>query len=174
MVIGFAGPPRSGKTTVAEAVASKLGIARASFGDYVRSVACKRRLDENDRDVLQNIGESLVQSGWTEFCTAVLDSVNWKTGDSTVVDGIRHKQAIETIKGITRPQPFRLIYVLAADELRLERLGKNSSEMAKMDAHSTEADVKNVLQAMSDKSVDSSRDLKDLVAEICAFVRSAT
>lgn len=170
MVIGFSGPPRSGKTTVAQALASELGIACASFGDYVRSVAREKQLDENDRDVLQNIGESLVQSGWPAFCNSVLDSVNWKSGDSIVVDGIRHQQAIETIKEITSPQPFRLIYLQAADELRLERLGKKSSDMLKMDAHSTEADVKSILRDVADKCIDSSRELTSLVAEICDFM----
>ena len=137
MILGFSGKIKSGKTTVAEAVASELGIARASFGDYVRSVAYERGLDKNDRDTLQNVGESLIQSGWTQFCTDVLEAANWRGGDSIVVDGIRHEQAIVTIKEITTPQPFRLVHVEVADELRLERLGKNSSDLAKMDAHST-------------------------------------
>ena len=172
LVVGFSGKIKSGKTTVAEAVASELGIARASFGDYVRSIAFERGLDDSDRGILQSIGESLIQSGWTEFCTAVLEAANWSAGDSIVVDGIRHQRAIATIKEIATPQPFCLVHVEVADELRLERLGKESSELAKMDAHSTEFDVKNILRSMADKCVDSSRDVDEVVAEICDFVRN--
>lgn len=173
MIIGFSGQPSSGKTTLSRRVASELGFARASFGDYVRSVAREKGLDENDRSVLQNVGESLIKSGWTEFCTAILKAANWRDGDSIVVDGIRHEKAITTIKEITKPQPFRLIHLEVADDLRLERLGDASSELAKMDAHSTEADVKNVLRSMADKCIDSSRHLDEVIAEVCVFIRNA-
>ena len=172
MTIGFSGRTNSGKTTLSRRVASELGIAYASFGDYVRSVARERGLNDSDRNTLQNVGESLIQSGWTEFCISVLEAANWNEGDSIVVDGIRHERAIATLKEITKPQSFRLVYVEVEDELRLKRLGKDSSGMAKMDAHSTENDVKSTLKSMADKCVDGSRNVAHLVTEICEFIRS--
>lgn len=172
LIIGFSGKIKSGKTTVAKAVASELGIAHASFGNYVRSVALQRGLDENDRDVLQVVGTSLIQSGWTDFCIAVLEAANWNEGDSIVVDGIRHERAITTLKEITKPQSFRLVYVEVEDELRFKRLGKDSFDTAKMDAHSTENEVKSTLKSMADKCVDGSGDVDLIVVEICEFMRS--
>ncbi|MDB4766752.1 AAA family ATPase [bacterium] len=170
MIIAFSGKISSGKTTLSKEIASNLGIACASFGDYVRSIARERGLDEKDRRIVQNVGQSLIESGWREFCNSVLEAANWRNGDSIVVDGIRHCQAVATIKEIVKPQPFRLIYVEVDSNLRLERLGKNSTEMARMDAHSTEADVQNVLRSIADKCVDGSRDLDDLIVEISDYV----
>ena len=49
LVIGFAGRIGSGKSTLSSEVAERLGWRRASFGDYLRTVAKSSGLDEFER-----------------------------------------------------------------------------------------------------------------------------
>ena len=114
IVLGFSGPIASGKTTISMKLAKHLGCPRVSFGDYVRKVASERGLDVLSRDVLQNVGESLIREGWKKFCSSVLEQVKWEPGGTLVVDGVRHKEALTNLKELTAPSKMFLIYVTAS------------------------------------------------------------
>lgn len=143
VAIGVAGRIGSGKTTLARALAGKLQCPRASFGDYVLSVAVERGLDVTNRASLQELGDRLIARGWIEFCTAVLEHAHY-TGGSVVVDGVRHPAAADTLAAIVRPVPWRLIALNIDSALRSRRLAERGIDPAaamRMDAHPNESQV---------------------------------
>lgn len=171
MLIGFSGPLKSGKTTVSTAVANALHLKRASFGDFVRQIAARRGLDPTKRRVLQFLGDELISKGWTKFCLDVLKSANWKKGESIVVDGIRHAQALLELARISKPLPAILIHVEIDEAVRNERIDHHTKRhIGSFESHSTEDDVSSVLPSMASIIVRGYEPLSDVVDEVVAFV----
>lgn len=172
IVLCFSGGIASGKTSLANRVAERLGLPSASFGSFVRSIA-KARGTSEDRSSLQALGEALIEElGWDAFCRAVLDSAGWKPGSSIVVDGIRHLSALNTLRAIVAPIATRLVFVDVPLDVRQERAEHRSQEgtdVAKADAHSTEKDVRDVLREMADLVVDGTRDPSSLLNDVQRF-----
>lgn len=172
-VIAFAGAIASGKTTLAEAVASALGCQRVSFGSFVREEATRRGLDANSRDVLQAIGEDLIARGWEPFCLGVLAQAGWRPHQMLVVDGIRHTQALETIRRLVWPLRTTLIYVDVAHANRDARLrvrGVDEEDQARADSHSTEAEVPSQLPAVADHRLHADGSVAELVERVLAWL----
>src|SRR5258708_7620449 len=157
VVVCFSGGIASGKTTLATAVADRLGLKVATFGGFVRGAARTRAIAEG-REELQALGEALIaEMGWGAFCRAVLDAVGWSVGASVVVDGIRHVAAFEAVKSLVVPVPARLIFVDVPREVRQARAAESRAgggDLAKADAHSTERDVHGALREMADLVLD--------------------
>ena len=173
-VIAFAGPIGSGKSTVSVAIAEALGLSRASFGDHVRSVAKQRGLTQ-DRETLQLIGSELIENGWGPFCKAVLSQAGWKKGDSIIVDGIRHSEAIEALRQMTAPLKFILFFISIEEEDRQSRLMSkgiiDKREKSKVESHSTEAQV-NSLRSKASLVLDGTQPILELVRQIIGFISS--
>lgn len=172
VVVGFAGKIASGKSSVSQAVAGRLGLPRASFGDYVRNQAKLRGL-EQDRDTLQSIGAELVEKGLEQFCRAVLLEVGYTSGGGAVIDGIRHATAIDVLKQLTTPSRFFLVFV-RVDELEREvrlrkRDGRDFQDRLRIDSHSTESDVEQ-LAARADIVIDGAVPLSELVDQVVSFI----
>ena len=169
LVLCFSGGIASGKTTVASAVAERFGLGSASFGRFVRSTAKARGVPE-ERERLQALGESLIeQMGWQGFCRAVLDAASWKPGSSLVIDGIRHVDAVETIRVLVAPVPTKLIFVDVPQEVRQARAEDRPgdvTDLARADAHSTEKDVHHVLKARADLVLDGKREPTSLLEDV--------
>ncbi|MEI9941988.1 MAG: AAA family ATPase [Pseudomonadota bacterium] len=167
--ICFSGGIASGKTTLASAVAVRLGLQVATFGGYVRSEA-RRRGAEEHREALQALGEALIgEMGWISFCTAVLEEAGWTPGNSIVVDGIRHVAALEAVRAIVNPMPTKLFLVAVAQAVRQDRNDnrpQERTELAKADLHSTERDVHQSLPDLADLVLDGTRDPDALVEEV--------
>jgi adenylate kinase family enzyme len=177
----------AGKSTLARALAERFGIPRISFGDYVRTVAQQRGLDESRR-TLQDLGESLVEADPIDFTRAVLEKGDWKSG--AVIDGVRHLVIYESLQELVAPLPVLLIYVEVEESIRLNRLvarGLNLVEIKIADAHPTEAQVRGVLHdravfriqgdrapAESVQSVSEWLDLLELSGRIANLMRSAS
>jgi dephospho-CoA kinase len=148
VAVGVSGRIGSGKTTLAEALAHRLGCSHASFGEYVRSVAKDRGARGDDRRVLQDLGDELISAGWESFCSAVLEDAGY-SGGSIVVDGIRHLEAIEALKRAVDPVPWRLVAVNVEPGRRGQRLhdrGVNAAGVSEADAHPNESEVDAVLK----------------------------
>ena len=156
-VVCFSGGVGSGKSTVSQHVAASLGWPLASFGDYVRRVAAKKGCDVS-RSHLQAVGQSLIDKGWRQFCQTVLDEAEWQPGSPILVDGIRHMEAIETIKAIAAPSHMFLVFVSTQSDTRFSRLAKrdrmDSPAIEEADRHPTEAQVRDRLPHLADMVVD--------------------
>lgn len=143
VTLAFAGRIKSGKSTISQAVSTKLGWKRASFGDYVRKQAALRGIDQS-RESLQGLGAKLVDEGWEKFCLQVLKQADWKKGDSITVDGVRHMQALETLRKITLPAETLLVFVKTDERTWRERLNKEgigTENLKSFESHSTEKEV---------------------------------
>lgn len=119
-VVGIGGPIGAGKSALADELASVYGGARRSFGGVVRRRAelADRPLD---RESLQRLGDEIIATeGWDAFCREVLGDVD--DDAIVVVDGIRHLGAIEGLAAAAGRPHFRLVFVDAPRDERLERL----------------------------------------------------
>lgn len=164
VAIGISGRIGSGKTSLAVALAERLNCPRASFGDYVRSVATDRGLDASQREALQQVGDDLIAAGWEAFCAAVLSSAGY-SGGSVVVDGIRHANAAQTMRKLVAPTPWQLVAVDSDDATRRSRLvarGLDEATTINADAHHNEGEVRAVM-ASADIIVSSASALADAV-----------
>ncbi|MFC1611494.1 AAA family ATPase [Myxococcota bacterium] len=174
-VVGISGGIGAGKTTISTELASRLGWRRTSFGDYVRKVAVQRGLG-TDRSALQRTGEDLIEQGWERFVEAVLKSCGWSQGFPLVVDGIRHVEALQTIRHLVAPQPTFLI-LLELDEGEREsrtksRDGAASAHLAEADSHSTETQVPRELRECADLVLDTRRPVEELVGAVMQHICS--
>ena len=173
LVLGFAGKIGSGKSTLSAEVAKALGWHRASFGDYLRNFAKSQGFDES-REVLQELGASLVAKGTDEFCKAVLTHFQWNAGEPLVVDGIRHAEVVESLRRVVAPLELRLVFLEVNDNKRLERLRRIDQNMAQhmdlVESHSTEEQVKEGLAELADLHLSGDRPVSELVSTVVNWI----
>lgn len=173
IAVGFAGAIASGKSTISTTVADARGWSRVGFGDYVRGEARRRGLDDTSREVLQALGESLIDHGWRPFCEAVLGQTGWQSGQSLVIDGIRHVEAVRTLRSLLAPMPFVLIFLQTHEgtlRTRRKERGIAMGEQRRIDAHSTEVEVTMQLTDMADLLTDADRTRDEVVADVLAWL----
>ena len=120
-VVAFAGKIGSGKTTITKSLADLLAWPRASFGDYVREAARQRGMKDT-REVLQVLGTEILRADPRNFCQSVLAHCGWNAGQNLLIDGLRHEETIEIIKGLTHATTVSIVFVKISEEVRLERL----------------------------------------------------
>jgi len=172
-MVCFSGRIGSGKSSLSKGVAKYLGWPVVSFGDYVRSVAIKRELG-GAREVLQEVGNSLIAEGWTKFCLSVLGQVDWKPGRAIIVDGIRHIEGLETLKTIVHPMSVYLVYLETGDIERARRMGndkmKQGASMDEIDKHSTELQVNMLLPKIANVIVNGERTIEELISHVVVIL----
>ena len=171
-VVCLAGGIGSGKTELSKGLAARLGWRRAAFGEYVRSVARERGLLD-ERETLQALGESLLHSDAEGFCRAVLASAGWKQGDPLVLDGVRHAEVLELIRGIVTPVALTFIYLAVPEDVRVGRLAvrptDDAGRLSKLEQHSTEVQVKS-FGHMADLILDGKSTVENLVESTLSFL----
>ena len=175
LVLAFSGSIGSGKSTLSLSVAKALNWPYVSFGNYVRTVALLRGLGES-REVLQEVGESLIQEGWEQFCKSVLAHATWGPGESLVVDGIRHVEAVEMLRLLVVPSELLLIHITLNELTRKARLYKRSptdnAQMQSIEDHSTEVQVKRQLPEIANLIVSGERSTDDSTREILIWIQN--
>lgn len=177
-VLGFASRMGSGRRELSKRVATALGLPRVSFGEYIRAEAVRRGLNQS-RELLQEIGESLVRDDCEGFCRAVLSQVVWKPGESLVIDGIRHKQVEEILETLVKPSILLTVFLDVNDRLRFTRLSTadlfivngeeetfKQSEIIRVEAHSTEFQVKQLLPSTADFVVKGGGPTETLISKL--------
>jgi cytidylate kinase len=173
-VVTFGGGMLSGKSSISSAVAEALGWPRVGFGDYVRSVARAGGLADT-REALQEVGVSLISEGWEKFCRAVLSQARWSPGESLVVDGVRHREALDTLASIVTPSRLVVVHVALGrpeQEQRLKGSGVVDSERRRrILAHSTEVQAHAVLPRLADFTVDGGQAVKQETARVVEWLR---
>jgi len=161
----------AGKSTLADRLAGHYGWRNASFGRYVREIAAHRGL-EASRSVLQDLGAGLIaEQGWPTFCMNTLAQANFHPGESLVVDGIRHVNAVLTLRELVKPSRFYCVGVDASPTAIEERLKLRESETATAELleHSTEAEVDEVLK-LCDLRLSGRRNEQQISDEVIGWV----
>jgi len=173
LVLAFSGKIGSGKTTLSQQVAAALGWKRASFGEYLSTFAKSQGL-EDSRDVLQELGESLVSRGPDDFCRTVLAHFGWTSGEPLVIDGVRHVAIFEALRRIVAPLELRLVFINVNEDTRLKRLKHTDRDvidrLQQVEAHSTEREVVGTLPSIAARQIQGDRPAKDVVREIVGWV----
>jgi ribosome-binding protein aMBF1 (putative translation factor) len=173
LVLGFAGKIGSGKSTISAEVARVLGWTRASFGDYLRIVAKSNGFGET-REVLQELGASLVEKSAEEFCRAVLAHYQWSAGEPLVVDGIRHAEVVDALRRLVAPLELRLVFLDVDDSTRRHRLSQLDADIPKklelVEAHPTEDQVSERLPSLADLRLPGNQPVAQLVSTVVNWV----
>lgn len=170
-VLVFSGPIGAGKTHLARAVADSLGWACVGFSDEVRRVAASRRLGD-DRTTLAEVGALLVRDEPNAFCRAVLARGGWTPGQPIVIHGLRHISILSEMNAIVAPLTVKHIHVQVPPEVRTDRLRRRGeSEVATLDAHSTERDVVEMLPRLADLVVDGAAPVRTNAARVVDWLR---
>lgn len=172
-VVAFSGRIGSGKTTLCKAVATQLGWPYTSFGEYVRRIARERGLDDTSRSVLQDVGLTLIAAGWDSFCQGVLDDVGWKSGTPLLLDGIRHLEALQTLRRLVSPLDLMLVYIDVSDSVRSSRLAARQhglGDLGRHEEHSTERQVATLLRSKATTILDGSLAVEELAGMVVAAV----
>src|SRR5437899_270677 len=91
MMVVLAGRTGSGKSTLAELAARRGGDRYASFGQYVRQLAQERSVDWSDRQILQDLGQTLVEEDPRRFVAAFLEYCGHHPSATIFIDGLRHE-----------------------------------------------------------------------------------
>lgn len=178
IVIGFSGRQASGKTTVSTEVAARLAWPRVSFGDYVRAVA-SRRGTSHSPEALQEIGVSLIEElSWEEFCRRVIAQVDWSVGQPLVIDGIRHAEALETLRQLALRTTLLHVHITVSDVARQARItlrasGNSHAVSERDEAHSTEIQVATILPRIADLVIDGVRPFEENVRQILDWIHDA-
>lgn len=172
IVICFSGRIGSGKSTVSTAVSERLGFSWVSFGSYVRTEAAKRGLDPNIREVLADLGQSLIQEhSWEGFCKKVLDQAKWTHGQGLVVDGIRHLEAFNTISKIALPTKSVLVHLNLDGIEAMAGRANGLEDRIRAEEHSTEKQVIEELPQAANLVANADRPVKKIVDEILEFLK---
>lgn len=168
-VVAVSGSIASGKTTLAGRLATALRWKHASFGRWLRLEATHRGLDPSSRDVLRDLGATVIEEGWDRFCRSVLNDAGWEQGDGLVVEGVRHREALQAIGTIVSPMDVFLVYVLVSDDVREERVhrrGNTPASTRELDQHPSESQVAGVLASMADLQVSGSAPIDSVVSRV--------
>jgi cytidylate kinase len=157
MVLTFAGKIASGKSTLSRHVATALNWPWTSFGDYVRAEAQRQGMNPNSRPVLQQVSDQILGRGWHPFCRAVLETAQWTDRTNIVLDGVRHSEALTTLRDIVFPHRVALVFVNTPDILRKERLqgrGMVSENLQVSEHHASELQARTTLINAADLIID--------------------
>lgn len=162
-LICLGGGIASGKTTLAEALQVTLpSSARLAFGDVVRRRALTAER-EPTRQNLQEIGLQLIAEGWPTFVDDLLSDL---TSDPKVliVEGIRHREAVDALTERLPTRKLLLIYVEVDSDQQRQRLAGLGEAEGAID-HEVERDVGD-LRATADLVVSTEQPVEELVARV--------
>jgi cytidylate kinase len=172
MIIAFGGSSQTGKTTLARRLADFLSCKFVSFGDYVRSEARKRGTAAPTRANLQDLGQELIQTDVLAFCRNVLDTVEFSPGEPLVIDGVRHREALDAISKVSCGESITLIYLHAPIEVRAARKGDQRGESdGPVDTHPVESQTNSEIRNMASLVVDASGDVDQVFRRITNWIR---
>jgi dephospho-CoA kinase len=119
LIIGFAGMPGSGKSTVVR-VAEERGYCLIIMGEVVREEAKRRRLKSNPENIGKIMLELRQKEGPAVIAKRCIPKIKRAIRDKVIIDGIRSLDEVEEFK---RHFPkFSLIAVHSSPEIRFKRL----------------------------------------------------
>jgi cytidylate kinase len=173
LAITFSGRIATGKTHVTQVLADALAWPRASFSDYLRKVLAARGIAEPDRKMLQDLGQSLVQSDPDAFCRNVIGQVAFVPGTNLVLDGIRHIDIQRRVAIAVLPSRARLIHLAADDDLlaqRVRRRGTSQMELQRANEHEVEQELLETLPGIANAIIYTSQSLSVVMRECLQMI----
>jgi RNase adaptor protein for sRNA GlmZ degradation len=138
-------------------LARELQCKFVSFGDFVRQEAVQKGIVNATRADLQNLGQNLVKENVRGFCRSVLETVNFLPGEQIVIDGVRHKEVLDTISEMAHDQPMKVVYLSASDTTRRRR-APHGLDLALIDSHEVESEVEQDIKLMADLIIETEGD----------------
>jgi cytidylate kinase len=173
-VIAFSGRRASGKSTISTEVAKALDWKLASFGGYIRAVAKNQGVSEETEN-LQEIGANLVEEP-DRFCREVLSHAGWQSGEALIIEGVRHKEIMVSLRKIVAPLEARLVFLDIDEAERLKRIEEREQSSIDrtraVEEHSTEAQVKDTLPTEADLRIGGDKDVETVVKEILSWIHA--
>lgn len=172
ILVCFSGQIGSGKTSVSAAVAAALGWGRTGFGDYLRAEIARTSGDPEAREVLQDLGQRLVETDPEAFCRSVLIAGNFKPGDNFLIDGVRHVDIFRILKRLGAPSIARLLFLDVANSHRLARVRDrvDGDDFVRAETHRVESELRNELPALADRVVDATQPFDEVVSDCLACI----
>lgn len=173
LVVSFSGQIGSGKSSVSRALAARLNWPRASFGDYLRKLAAEQGRDPNSREVLQDLGQSLVEHDSRAFCRAVLSSGGFAPTTNMLVDGVRHVGIQHDIAALVAPSSSKLIHLGAGEVQRLARVSgrpDGQRDFRRAEGHVVESELHHDLPSLADVIIDAEGELPAVLNECEAWI----
>jgi dephospho-CoA kinase len=174
-ILAFAGPICSGKSVLSKCVAARLGWGWVSFGDFLRDEARHRGIDPSSRTNLQDLGQSFIDKGWASFCQNVLDYAKWHCGMNLVIDGVRHVEAVHTLRKLIDPCRFTVIFVETPAAIRNARLAAREPGVSfdAVDSHPVEQEAQTALLQLADYKVDGSLPVEEASMNVLRTLNSS-
>ncbi len=126
-VLALSGAIGAGKSKLAQELRTAFDADVVGFGDEVRRYAREIGEDENDRSVLQKLGQAMVLSDCRAFVLKVLEQCprQLQAGSdelNLIVQGVRHIEALGELKRLVGNRSLHLINVVTPTSLREQRL----------------------------------------------------
>ena len=175
LLVCFSGKIGSGKTSVSCAVASELGCRWTGFGGYLRARIAERGGDPDNRQALQDLGQSRIEGDGESLCRDVLAAGGFVAGEDFVLEGVRHLGVVPHLARIAAPSEVRLIFLEADAEVRGVRVGERSDsarrDFDRATRHEVEADMEVDLPSAADAVVDGSLPLGEAVEQCIGFIQ---
>ena len=166
----FAGCTGCGKTSISKAFASVHGMAWTSFGDTVRAEAKALDLDSTNKNILQKLGQQLVEQEQERFCDLVLRQLESSGGVDGVIDGLRHKKIFALLKQKLPAEKYRLVYInietLNRHRRLIENRGWTGEQCLQYDSDATEVEIESQLRPLADLEINNNGTLEAAIAEI--------
>lgn len=173
-VIAFSGRRASGKSIVSSEVAKALEWKWASFGTYLRAAAKHEGVSDSTEN-LQELGAMLVKQP-DRFCREVLSYSGWQAGEPLIIEGVRHREVMESLRKIVAPLEARLVFLDVEEAVRMRRLEEreqSSEERTKaVEEHSTERQVKEILPAEADFRIGTDQEPEVVVRKIIEWIHA--
>lgn len=179
VVIALSGAIGSRRSELAERLAEKLGWPKIKFSDYIRQQILAAGENAQDRLLLQQYGQRLVQNHLIAFVEGVLAMApqNWQADGNLVVDGLRHVEVLLSLRSLVEQNGghSKVFYV----HVKPDPLGKEAGardrgimeqDMYRYDRALSEAQMNRILPAYADLEVDgalgSALNLQDIVEKL--------
>lgn len=173
LLLCFSGQIGSGKSSVSAEVAKALGWRRTGFGDYLRGEIARSGGDPDDRQSLQDLGQTRVDEDALAFCRDVLSAGGFRQGENFVVDGVRHVSIFEHLARVSSPSDAKLIFLDAGKATRSSRVQTRSDakDFERASGHRVEAELYQALPDRADATIEANQALERVVADCLDCVR---
>lgn len=175
LVVAISGKLRSGKTSVSKELSRQLGWPRVAFGDYVRAEVESAGGDPMCRRALQDYGLRRVEADPLGFCSCVLGQIEYDYHTNLIVDGVRHKAALESIRQLCMPMQTRLVYIKCTDKVRYERANNlriDDNLFSQQNQHPVELESEGVLEDMASFIADCEDEPTEIVRSVIEYIRN--